>query len=838
MKLESGTTISHYKILSEIGKGGMGEVYLAEDTKLDRKVAVKFLSEKLSDDSDKVNRFVQEAKAASALNHPNILTVHEIGTWQDTRYIATEYIEGRTLRDLIGRREPVHLNRVLKIGIQVAEALSAAHRAGIAHRDIKPENIMVREDGYVKVLDFGLAKLVEKQKKEGDISLEGETKALVKTTPGLVMGTVSYMSPEQARGNDTDERTDIWSLGVVLYEMLAGKVPFEGETVNHTIVAILETEPKLLEKIPGELQRIIRKTLTKEKDNRYQTARDLVIDLKNLRRELDLQGELERSVIPNRDTEAAIENETTHPFADESTDKTASGQAPVTQNVTTSSSSLEYAVTQAKSHKALFAFLGLILIGVISAVAYFAFFAGTASNQIDSIAVMPFVNESGDGEVEFLSDGMTETLINSLSQIESLNVKARSSVFRYKGKNTNAKTIGNELGVEAILNGRLVRRGEKLILSLELINAQTENVLWGRKYERTASEIVSLQTEIAKDVSTRLKSDLTGEDAEKVTKAYTSNPEAYQAYLKGRFYWNKRIGANLKIAIEQFKIAVEKDPNYALAYVGLGDCYALLNEYTGASLAESSQQAKVYAERAIAIDPLLGEPHATLGQVYEQLWQWKESEQEYKRAIKLSPKYATAYQWYYILLVSMDRVEEGSEMIDRAREIDPLSMVIGTNQSVLYQIQGDHDKSIENSRKLIELDPSFPFAYQYLALSLLKTGNNDEAIKNLEKAVEISGRDRNSLSDLGYGYGVTGQREKALAIARELEDKYARKEAHGYYVAPVYLGLGDKDKAFEWLEKDFRAKTSLPRVKREIIFDSIRDDPRYKDLMKRMGLPE
>ena len=427
MKLEKDTIISHYKILSEIGKGGMGEVYLAQDTKLNRKVAIKFLSEKFSNDSEKLSRFVQEAQAASALNHPNILTVHGIENFENTHYIATEFIEGETLRELISKKDSIPLDRILKIGIQTAEALSAAHEAGIAHRDIKPENIMIRKDGYVKVLDFGLAKLTEKSIREDDISLEGETKALVETTPGLVMGTVSYMSPEQARGKGTDERTDIWSLGVVLYEMLSKKLPFTGETINHTIVAILEKEPKLLENVPDEFQRIIRKTLTKDKESRYQTARDLVIDLKNLRRELDLKGELERSIIPNKDTDAELENETAV-YGNTTIGDTASGQGPVTQNITTSSS-LEYAVTQAKSHKLLFSLIGIVLVGVISLVGYFAFFANSGSDAIKSIAVMPFVNESGSTDVEYLSDGMTETLIASLTEIPNLSVKARSTVL-------------------------------------------------------------------------------------------------------------------------------------------------------------------------------------------------------------------------------------------------------------------------------------------------------------------------------------------------------------------------------------------------------------------------
>ena len=589
----------------------MGEVFLAQDTKLDRKVAIKFLNEAFSKDPDKLNRFIQEAKAASALNHPNILTVFEIGESDGTNYIVTELIEGKTLREHLLHKEQLQLNSILKTGVQVSEALSAAHQAGIVHRDIKPENIMLRKDGYAKVLDFGLAKLSEPKSPPpavggvatasddgvvGGGGSEDATKAFVNTTPGMVMGTVSYMSPEQARGLPTDARTDIWSLGVVLYEMLSGKVPFAGETVNHTIVSILEKEPLLLENIPDELQRIVRKSLTKDAEMRYQSARDLLIDLKNLRRELDIQGELERSVIPNRETASAslFGVPPSGGFLGDTLEEPPQGG---TQNITTSSSSLEYAVTQAKSHKLATAVAAVLLVAVISAVGYFGFVSkGSNSDQINSIAVMPFVNESGNADVEYLSDGMTEMLIKSLSDLPNLNVKPRSSVFRYKGKDTDMKTIGKELNVEAILNGRVIQRGEQLTLSLELIDVQNDKVLWTEQYQRKQSDLVSLQSEIAKDVSTKLKLKLSGADEAKVTKTSTANPEAYQLYLKGRFYWNRRTAENNKKAIEQFKAATDRDPNYALAYVGLADCYTILNNLTGTPQSEALPQAKAYAD--------------------------------------------------------------------------------------------------------------------------------------------------------------------------------------------------------------------------------------------------
>ncbi|MBK7391993.1 MAG: tetratricopeptide repeat protein [Chloracidobacterium sp.] len=477
--------------------------------------------------------------------------------------------------------------------------------------------------------------------------------------------------------------------------------------------------------------------------------------------------------------------------------------------------------------------LAVIILG-----GFFGYRYVTPAKQIESIAVMPFVNESGNADVEYLSDGMTETLIKSLSELPNLNVKPRSSVFRYKGKDTDMKTIGKELNVEAILNGRVIQRGDQLTLSLELVDVKNDKVLWTESYQRKQSDIVSLQSEIAKDVSTKLKLKLSGADEAKVAKASTVNPEAYQAYLKGRYYWNRRTAENLKKAIEQFKIATDRDPNYALAYVGLADCYAILNNLTGTPLSEALPQAKAYAERAIAIDDQLGEPHASLGLIYQKLWKWAEAEQEYKRAIELNPNYATAYQWHSLLLRDLGRFDEVALMIKRAKELDPLSSPINSNLSTVYLIQKDYDASIENSLKLIELDPNFSYSYVILGLSYLKKGRTTEAITNLEKAVELSNRDV-GLSELGYGYGVTGKRAEANAIAKELEEKYASKESNGFYVAGVYAGLADKDKAFEWLEKDIQTKSgNISNIRWAIPFESLRDDPRYKDLLKRMGLPE
>ena len=471
---------------------------------------------------------------------------------------------------------------------------------------------------------------------------------------------------------------------------------------------------------------------------------------------------------------------------------------------------------------------------------YFGYrYFGSSSRQIESIAVMPFVNDGGNADVEYLSDGMTETLIKSLSGLPGLDVKPRSAVFRYKGKDTDPQTIGKELNVQAMLSGRVAQRGDQLTLSLELVDVQKNSVIWTEQYQRKQSDIVSLQSDIARDVSTKLKAKLSGAEETKVTKAAAADPEAYQAYLKGRYYWNRRTTLNIKKAIEQFKFATDRDPNYALAFVGLADCYAVLNEYAGTPTSETLPQSRAFAERALALDPQLAEPHTTLGFVHENMWQWEEAEAEFKRSIELNPNYPTAYHWYSIYLKSTGRNDEARAAIARAKELDPLSSVISVNISRMLQLDNNPQASIENSLKIIELDPNFGPAYQYLGLSYLKTGRNADAIAALEKAAELTNRAGVTLGDLGYVYASSGKQVEADNVIKELEMKYANNEAIGQYVAAVYLGRGDKDNAFAWLEKDFQVRNGkLAEIRWQLQFDSIRDDPRYKDLLRRMGMQQ
>ena len=827
-------SFAHYRLVSKLGAGGMGEVYLAEDTKLDRRVAIKFLNEEFSKDHDKLNRFIQEAKAASALNHPNILTVHEIGEVDGKNYIATELIDGKTVREHLSYKEPLPLNTILKIGVQVAEALSAAHQAGIAHRDIKPENIMLRTDGYVKVLDFGLAKLTESRPVGTATGSEDATRAQVNTSPGLVMGTVSYMSPEQARGRTTDARTDLWSLGVVLYEMVARKVPFTGETINHIIVAILEREPLLLENAPPELQRIIRKTLTKDVDMRYQSARDLLIDLKNLRRDLDIQGELERSVVPNRET-AITENET-RVYAVDSLAATKSGRVAATQNVTTSSSSLEYAVAQAKSHKLAAAIISIVLLAAISTAGYFAFISRSSRSQINSIAVLPFENKSGNQDSDYLSDGLAESLIYRLSQLPNLKVSPTSSVQRYKGKEIDAQKIGSELGVNAVMSGRMVQRGENLAISVELIDVASNKLLWGEQYERKLSDLLATQREIATAITEKLQLKLSGEEAKEVAKRDTDNNEAYQLYLKGRFYWNKRTVDGLKQAAELYQQAIEKDPGFALAYSGMAETYVLFPAYSVAAPKESMPKAKAAALKALEIDDSIAAAHAALG-LYRLNYSWDESasEKELRRAIELQPNYATAHHWLGNgPLVTIGRFDEAIAEGRKAEELDPLSVIISADLAWNFIFARRYDDAIAQCQRALKIDPNFYYTHYLLGWAYLKKGMYPEAITAQRKSLELN-TDPYAKALLAMALSKTSGRTEALKLRDELIEESKRRYLPSYFAAVASLALGEKDEAMKLLERDFAERApQCPGFQTDPLLDDLRTDPRFVDLLRRI----
>jgi serine/threonine protein kinase/tetratricopeptide (TPR) repeat protein len=832
MSFAPGVRLGRYEIRSRIGAGGMGDVYLAQDTTLDRKVALKILPSELAANQDRMRRFVQEAKAAAALNHPNIAHIYEIGEANGVHFIAMEYIDGQTLRKYIHRRQ-VDLGRLLGYMQHVAEALAKAHAAGIVHRDVKPDNIMITRDGHAKILDFGLAKLIEPQEPtsltSGDVS-EIDTEIMQHSTPGILLGTVGYMSPEQARGksDQIDHRSDIFLFGCTLFEAVTGQRAFEGKDGIETLNKIIrEPAPPISEfrpDAPNHLQRILRLCLAKDPEDRYQTIKDVGIELRELRRELEGAGFV-TAALSSTDTGLR------------STIATASGSGSLgsagsLHPFSTRASSAEYIVTSIKQHKLGAAAALLVVIGVVVGLYLYS-----RKPVLDSIAVLPFVNTTGDANTEYLSDGIPEALINSLSRLQQLRVTARSTAFRYKDKEHDPQAIGRELNVRAVLMGRVRQVGDALNVQVDLVDTKTGSQLWGMEYERRTSDVLSVKQEIAREITEKLRLRLTGEEQKELASHDTSNPEAYQFYLLGRFYWNKRTADGLRKATEEFQQAADKDPNYALAYVGLADCYVLLEEYAGAPASDTYPKAKAYAERALQIDSSLAEAHATLGLINDALWKWDDAENEFRKSLELNPNYATAHQWYSVHLRRLKRFDESLAEIKRAQDLDPLSNVINNNVAVVYRVRGDLNSAIETSRKIIELNPTYAGAHESLGLSYLKQQRYAEAIAELQKAAELSKRAGGNLASLGLAYGLAGKRDQALEILGELKGKYARRETDETNIATVYAGLGDKDQAFAWLEKAFQVKNGqLAGVSYAQEYETLRTDSRYADLMQRMGL--
>jgi serine/threonine-protein kinase len=847
-----GQTIGHYKIISTLGVGGMGEVYLSQDTRLGRMIALKLLPVEFTRDTDRVRRFQQEARAASALNHPNIITIYEIGQVDDRHFIATEFIEGDTLRHSISGPQrltggngihaaatPLKVCDVLNIGIQTADALAAAHEAGIVHRDIKPENIMLRRrDGYVKVLDFGLAKLTEGPAVA--IDTEAPTRAQIKTDAGMRMGTASYMSPEQARGERVDARTDIWSLGVVLYELVAGCAPFERSTPSEIIALILEREPAPLARyareVPTELERIVGKALTKDKEERYQTAKDLLVDLRRLRQRLEVEAEIERSGPSKLSEKAALATDGKQALAtaDEATTRT---QAEIVRRT----SSAEHLATAIKRHKWR-TLPGIVALAVLAAaaIAYYVYSA-RGGEAIDSVAVMPFVNMNADPNTEYLSDGISESIINHLSLLPNLKVMSSNSVFHYKGRDVDALVVGRELSVRAVLMGRIVQRGDELVISVELVDARNNSHLWGERYERKLTDVLLVQREITHEITAKLRLPLTDEEQKRVNKQYTENPEAYQLYLKGRYYWNKVTPDGTKKAIEYFQQAVEKDPGYALAYAGLADCYTV--NANPLPPKEKMPQAKQAARKALGIDDTLAEAHATLGRVFTVYdWDWSGAEKEFKRAIELDPRSAETHQWYGAYWQAIGRSDQSLAERRRAQELEPLSLIMNFELVQALYFARNYDQAIEQSHKNLELDQSFGPFYTFPPRAYEQKGMYGEAITGFQKAITVQKHLQGksiTMARLAHVYALTGKKDEARAMLNELKLLAQQEYVPADAIALIYAGLGENDEAFAWLEKAYDEHSfSMTWLKVEPSWDSLRSDPRFADLLRRMGLQQ
>jgi eukaryotic-like serine/threonine-protein kinase len=816
-----GQTIGHYQVTREIGSGGMGEVYLAQDTRLGRHVALKLLPTLFTTDNDRLRRFEQEARTASALNHPNVCVIHEVGeTEEGHHYIAMEYVEGETLRQHMTSTR-MELSNVIDVAVQIASALKAAHEVGVMHRDIKPENIMLRRDGYVKVLDFGLAKLTEQRAAD----LAAPAGARVKTDTGLVMGTSSYMSPEQARGLAVDGRTDIWSLGVVLYEMVTGEAPFKGETTSDVIVSILDREPQPLEHcrpaVPAELQEIVSKTLSKSREERYQTIEELAGKLKSLKQELEYAARSE--------TAGELANRTG-------------------KQVKRLMSSAEYLISGIRRHQKAVALTVAMLITVLAASAYFQL--ARSNKTIDSLAALPFVNVGADPNSEYLSDGITESLINSLSQLPNLKVISFSSVSRYRGQQIDPQAVARDLGVRALLVGKVMQRGDDLLVSAELVDTLDNSHIWGEQYNRKLSGLLALQKEISREISGKLRQQLSGEQKERLTKRYTESTEAYQLYLKGRYHWNKWTPDGWQKSIEYFQQAIEKDPSYALAYVGVANAHSALGFFDVMLPREALPKAEEAALKALEIDDTLGEAHAALGGVkYLYDWDWAAAERELKRAIELNPNDEVAHTVYAYYLHSMNRADEGLAEMKRAYELDPLSIRINSGLGDMLAFAHAHrqyDEAIEQFRKIIELEPAqwaLEGAYWHLGAVYEKKGMYVEAIAEYQKSMKLSG-DSDLAAAFEQDYKASGFSEAKRVVMQKNLQKLGEASKRGrvppLHFAFIYADLGEKEQAFEWLEKAYEERSSALVHLGDgtaCTCDALRSDPRFADLLRRIGLP-
>ena len=831
MSLKKGTRLGSYEILSHLGAGGMGEVYLAEDARLDRKIALKLLPTEFTKDENRVRRFVQEAKAASALNHPNIITIHEIGAADSTQFIATEFIDGRTLRDWMAS-EPTNLSAGIEVALQIASALAAAHAAGIVHRDIKPENVMVRSDGLVKVLDFGLAKLTSKR---SDVDTSAPTALNIETDPGMVMGTAAYMSPEQARGLALDERTDIFSFGVVLYEIVAGRPPFRGDSAGDVMASILISEPvplcRVAPEAPQELERIVSKALEKDREERYQGIKDLVLDLKKLKRRLDFEAEQLRTAGPLSNNPESVS--TGEGLGASTAGKLAADTLEVGASRTNSSA--EYLIGELKRHKWVALLLTAALALAIAGVAYFS-----ANNRtIESVAVLPFVNSAADPDTEYLSDGITESLINSLSQLPRLTVMSRDSVFRYKGQGASAQAAGRELKVQAVLVGRVTQRGDTLVISADLVEVSSNRQLWGEQYTRKLTDVLAVQEEISREISNKLQYRLTGEEKKRLTKHYTDNAAAYQLYLKGRYHASKMTEDGLTRSVEYFQQAIDLDPGYALAYAELADCYLDLGGVLGFfSPREFYPRAKAAAMKALEIDETLAEAHSSVASI-KQYYDWDQAgaEREFNRALQLNPNYAQAHRTYGTVLESLGRFEEAIAERKRAAELDPLSPAAIADVGYPFYYARRYDQAIEHYRRALELDSNFFWSHLWIGQAMVQQGRYPEAIAEINRAINLAGNQTRVIATLGHAYAVAGRRGEAQQVINQLQERSKQSYVSPYYIALVYTGLGEKDQAFEWLEKAYAERESYFNLfKVEPVFDTLRSDPRFVSLLKRVGL--
>jgi serine/threonine protein kinase/tetratricopeptide (TPR) repeat protein len=774
-----GTELSGYRIESLLGEGGMGSVYRATDTKLNRTVAVKVLSGALADATAR-RRFQREAQTASALNHPHILTVHDAGELDSRQYLVTEFVDGGTLRDW-ARAERRGWRQIVELLVGVADGLATAHEAGVLHRDVKPENILVAKNGYAKLADFGLAKLTDGsgRKVTRTVTEQG-------TRPGLAIGTLAYMSPEQAEGKPLDARSDIFSFGAVLYEMLADRRPFSGSSDLQAMQNIVHgMPPPLPPEIPGALRGLVEKALEKDPAHRCQSMRDVVVDLRRLTRQ--------------------------------------SGEPPAP--VTPAGRAIRWA------------FVAATVLVLIAAIAAWKFWPRASSHPVRSIAVLPLRNVSRDPDQQYFADGMTDALTTGLSQVSALSVIARTSAMRYQGTQKTAPEIARELHVDAVVEGAVQRSGNRVLITVELVDGSNDHNLWAKSYQRDAGDALGLQNEVAQAIASEIQVKLTPQEQAHLAPPRPVNPEAQEAYLRG-VYWDDK-GEEGK-AFDHFLDATKKDPSYAAAYAALSIAYGYAIDGGLMSDKEGYPKWRAAVTKAMELDDSLAEAHvslATLLQYHD--FNWRDAQREFQRAIQLNPNLATAHQEYGDGLAMTGRLEEAIAEETRAQQLDPYSVFINAMRGGMLVFAGRNDEAIQQGRKMLDLDAGF--AHAVLGSAYEQKGNSEQAISEFQQAVKLQ-KDHpllpETMANLAHAYAVFGKKQEALRLLAELKEMSKRRFVPAWAFAIVYAVLGDKDKAFGWLDKAYDERPSdVMNIKVDPRMEPLRSDPRYQDLLLRMGLP-